>query len=101
MNPTVGDIYGNTQKVLNVVNKYGHKCDIICFPEMMLLGYPPKDLLYEMEFINLVESQLVKITNHIKNCIVILGIVRLENNNLYNSAAIIQNRKIIKFVDLL
>ena len=50
MNPTVGDIYGNTQKVLNVVNKYGHECDIICFPEMMLLGYPPKDLLYEMDF---------------------------------------------------
>ena len=99
MNPTVGDIYGNTQKVLNVVNKYGHECDIICFPEMMLLGYPPKDLLYEIEFLNLVESQLEKITDHIKNCVVILGIVRLENNNLYNSAAVIQNRKIIKFVD--
>jgi len=63
MNPTVGDIRGNTQKVLNVVNKYDHECDIICFPEMMLSGYPPKDLLYEIEFLNLVESQLEKIVD--------------------------------------
>ncbi len=47
-NPTVGDLKGNMniiQQGTNVAVQNG--CDVIVFPELMTVGYPPRDLLYD------------------------------------------------------
>jgi NAD+ synthase (glutamine-hydrolysing) len=51
INPTVGDIAGNTQRLLDVVDKFHRESDLIIFPELYLTGYPPGDLLERPEFV--------------------------------------------------
>ncbi|MBI1745964.1 MAG: NAD+ synthase [Acidobacteria bacterium] len=46
INPTVGDILGNVAKMSDYATEAGrHGADLIVFPELSLVGYPPKDLL--------------------------------------------------------
>ena len=51
INPTVGDIHGNAQKIIHEIAEHGKDVDILVFPEMALTGYPPQDLLFESAFI--------------------------------------------------
>jgi len=51
INPVVGDLDGNTDKLINFINKA--KCagsDIVILPELALCGYPPEDLLFRKSF---------------------------------------------------
>lgn len=46
LNPTVGDVLGNGQKILSFVDAaIGQDCALVIFPEMSLTGYPLKDLI--------------------------------------------------------
>lgn len=46
INPTVGDFPGNLRKIKNAVREAIQKhADLVVFPELALLGYPPRDLL--------------------------------------------------------
>lgn len=52
INPTIGDIQGNTQSILNCLEKakeYG--VEVLAFPEMSIIGYPAQDLLFQREII--------------------------------------------------
>ena len=51
INPTVGALDNNSQKITEIIRQYSDKCDIIIFPEMVLTGYPPQDLLLDDRFI--------------------------------------------------
>ncbi|QDT91408.1 NAD+ synthase [Gimesia algae] len=52
LNPTVGDLSGNCQKILETVNRAEQTgVDLILFPELILCGYPPKDILHREGFI--------------------------------------------------
>lgn len=47
LNPTVGDVAGNAQKMAFWIDTaVGRNCHAIIFPEMSLTGYPPRDLLH-------------------------------------------------------
>ncbi len=45
LNPTVGDIAGNLEKLEQVVTGLEAGVDLAVFPELFLTGYPPRDLL--------------------------------------------------------
>ncbi|HCO22095.1 MAG: NAD+ synthase [Gimesia sp.] len=52
LNPTVGDLSGNCQKILETVNRAEQSgVDLVLFPELILCGYPPKDILLREGFI--------------------------------------------------
>ena len=51
INPTVGALKKNAQKIIEIIREYTPKCDVIVFPEMALTGYPPQDLLLDKSFI--------------------------------------------------
>ena len=45
MNSTIGDIAGNTQKIISGIWAARQlESDLVVFPEMVLTGYPPQDL---------------------------------------------------------
>ena len=73
LNPTVGDINANTQKIIDVIEKNQKKHDIIVFPECVLTGYPPEDLLFRTELFQQIETALQDITAITKQCHIILG----------------------------
>jgi NAD+ synthase (glutamine-hydrolysing) len=52
MNPTVGDIPGNCGKTLDFIARAKDRgAEFVVFPELSVLGYPPKDLLLKPQFI--------------------------------------------------
>ncbi len=59
VNTTVGDLAGNVQKV---VGSYRRLCEqgaeIVVFPEMVICGYPPRDLLFKTRFASDTEEAL-------------------------------------------
>ena len=44
INPVVGDLQGNAEKILEISAKaFQSSADLIITPELSLWGYPPKD----------------------------------------------------------
>jgi NAD+ synthase (glutamine-hydrolysing) len=66
INPTVGDIAGNTQIILEALAEAREKgAEVVVFPELAVIGYPPKDLLLKPVVIRQCEQAIEKIA---KSC---------------------------------
>jgi len=100
MNPTVGDLTGNIEKIKNYIEQARESgAHLVVFPELAVTGYPPRDLLYEKEFIKANKSAIQEISQHCQGLTVLVGFVDYDRKwRLYNCAALISNRKIISIV---
>jgi NAD+ synthase (glutamine-hydrolysing) len=95
INTIVGDLKGNTDKILFCINKaVGDNVDLIVFPELAVTGYPPEDLLLKPHFIEENSRCARKIAEAVKNTIVIVGFSGSGKGRIYNSAGIFSNKKI-------
>src|ERR1043165_9934743 len=51
LNPTVGDVTGNAEKVSRARDQAAAMgADVLAFPELFLAGYPPEDLVLKPAF---------------------------------------------------
>ena len=76
INPTVGDIPGNTVKILEYLERAREaQADLVAFPEMATTGYPPEDLLYKNSFLpeNVVSMEQIAASSD--DMAVVLGFV--------------------------
>ena len=96
INPTVGDLAGNTKKIVNFIKKAkAKKVDIVVFPELAICGYPPEDLLLKKHFVDDNLFFLKSIVKETKDITAIVGFVdKDKKNKIYSAAAIINNRKL-------
>ncbi len=96
INPTVGDLKGNVEKIINFTMQAKRlKADIITFPELAMCGYPPEDLLLKKQFVRNNLKALNLLIEKISDIVVIVGFVdRDREGNLYNAAALIHERKL-------
>ncbi len=104
INPTIGDMEGNTRKVLEALQRArGQKIDIVLFPELTLCGYFPEDLLLDPSMIEAVERKLEEIGPKTIGMFVVVGCPRWnasrEEKPLYNSAAVFADGKLLGFKD--
>lgn len=98
LNFLVGDIEGNTAKIIAHVQRARDelKGDVVVFPELAITGYPPEDLLLRPGLYSRVNEALQKLTDTVQGIDVIVGFPwRDENNNRYNALAHIQDKKIV------
>ena len=95
INPTVGAINQNKKIILETYNRaIDLEADVIVFPELAIIGYPPQDLLLRDRFIINAQNALNEIAQ--KSTIpVILGNTLIEDNKLYNCAFICENGEIV------
>ncbi|MCX5681217.1 MAG: NAD+ synthase [Candidatus Omnitrophica bacterium] len=96
INTTVGDLKGNSQKILDyTANAARMSANVVVFPELALTGYPPEDLLLKKHFVDDNLCALKAITPAIKNIVAVIGFVDRDNQGLiYNAAAVISNGKL-------
>jgi NAD+ synthase (glutamine-hydrolysing) len=96
INTTVGDFKRNRQKILDAAHlaRDQHQADLIVFPELTITGYPPEDLLFRQDFIELAWQNLQSLCQQIDGIDLVIGFPHRQNNRLYNSAAVIQKGKI-------
>jgi NAD+ synthase (glutamine-hydrolysing) len=102
LNPVVGDIDGNARQILKVWEQCAHSTDLIVFPELFLVGYPPKDLVERTWFIDMVNEAIERlrgISRHYPDTGVLFGApLRTEatvGKGLTNSAVFIYQGEII------
>jgi NAD+ synthetase len=63
MNPTVGDLLGNAERVLSSARCAAEiGCDLLVTPELMLTGYPPQDLLFNPRFLQSQYEQIDRLS---------------------------------------
>lgn len=104
INPTVGDIKGNIEKILQALERAKQrKADIVLFPELAITGYPPEDLLLDASLIQAAERELETIRPFTKGFAAIVGLPRRNPHKgekfLCNSAAVFRHGELIGFKD--
>lgn len=104
INPIVGDIKGNTLKIIDGIAQARQKgAELVVFPELALTGYPPEDLLLLPHFIDAVEKALNEIILHTQKITAIVGTARRSQSHkgktLNNSAAVISDGVLLGYQD--
>ena len=62
INPTVGDLAGNSAKIIEFTNKArAEGANLVVFPELVLSGYPIEDLALSKDFLNSSQAALNKL----------------------------------------
>jgi NAD+ synthase (glutamine-hydrolysing) len=100
INPIIGDFDHNTSLILEAMNRAkAEGSSLAIFPELSLLGYPPKDLLEKPAFIDENLCRLDHLAAKIKNIQILCGFVdkntRKTGKPLINSAAWIKDGHIM------
>ncbi|MEL6717607.1 MAG: NAD+ synthase [Bacteroidota bacterium] len=99
LNYHVGNFEGNLKKMLTAVEKAKEvKADIVCFAELAVVGYPPRDFLEFDDFIKKAESTVKKLAAAAKDIAIVVGSVSrnpvIEGKDLYNSAYFLADGKV-------
>ena len=78
INPTVGDIPGNTSKILDYLERAREAgADLVAFPELATTGYPPEDLLFKKSFLIDNVAAMAKVAAASRGIAVVLGYVNI------------------------
>lgn len=92
----VGDIPGNTRKVIDAVHRAGNElsADIVVFPELCLTGYPPEDLLLRPSMDLRITEALETLEAEPFGPAVVVGAPIRQGGLLYNAALVIDEGRI-------
>ncbi len=99
LNPVIGDLDGNAEKIFKVCESTKNKdFDLVITPELSLIGYPPKDLLFNPLLFKEEENILNKLSKRLNNLSqrisVLIGIAEptpdINIPKLYNSVVLVE-----------
>jgi NAD+ synthase (glutamine-hydrolysing) len=100
LNTIVGDLSGNRRKIIEAYQILTARgAELVLFPEMVVCGYPPRDLLLRRRFVQDVSDSLLEILGVIGSVPAVLGTV-VENESgigrpFLNAAAFCQNGQVL------
>ena len=94
---TVGDVAGNTAKILEYSTRARDElqADLVIFPELSVCGYPPEDLLFHSGLRNRVETALTEVRDSTKGIAVLVGFPEYADGDIHNSCAVFSDGKLL------
>ena len=100
INPTVGDLAGNRAKILDAYRELvAQRAELVVFPELVVCGYPPRDLLFKRRFVADCEDSLAEICRSIGDVPALIGTVQANASGLgrpaFNSAAFCHRGRVV------
>ncbi len=97
INTLVGDIPGNTAKVLTAAREAlaSGPVDAMVFPELTLTGYPPEDLLLRPSLTPRIERALQELMAANLPMALVIGYPRMKDGHLYNMAGVIVDGQLV------
>jgi len=76
IDPFIGDFSGNCRKICAYIGRAREQgCDLVVFPELALIGYPPRDLLDKPSFVDSSKRYWAEIQEASQGIGVICGVV--------------------------
>ncbi len=103
LNPIIGDLPGNAQKILSAAQKAAAKgAHLLLTPELSLCGYPPRDLLLNPSFVAAMGMTLKQLATDLQpNLAVLVGTVSQNlkahstgGKGLFNSIALLADGEV-------
>ncbi|MEE8203445.1 MAG: nitrilase-related carbon-nitrogen hydrolase, partial [Alphaproteobacteria bacterium] len=97
VNPTVGDIDGNAERLLAARDEARDGgADLVVFPELVVVGYPPEDLVLKPALQARVEAAIEALAARTGDGgpAMLVGAPRRENGRLYNAAWLLDSGKV-------
>jgi NAD+ synthase (glutamine-hydrolysing) len=89
LDPTVGDVAGNEQKVRDGLRRAREAgAQLVLFPELVLSGYPPEDLLLKEHFLSDVGAALERLAAECQDVVALVGFPE-RSDDVYNAAAVL------------
>jgi NAD+ synthase (glutamine-hydrolysing) len=103
LNPTIGDVRGNLAKVTQTLSQCSKDApDLVVFPELFLVGYPPRDLLERPSFIARTDEairELLQVSRKYPETGIIVGAPQpgqqSTGKGLHNSALLIYRGRLL------
>ncbi len=91
VNPTVGALEANARMVVDWMGRArALGCDVVAFPELVLTGYPPEDLLFKPAFIEANLRALADVASRSQGITAVLGFVD-KRDDIFNAAALLHD----------
>ncbi|MDH4057047.1 MAG: NAD+ synthase, partial [Gammaproteobacteria bacterium] len=89
----VGDVAGNTQKIIDYSVRARDELDahLVVFPELSVCGYPPEDLLFHAGLRHMVETAIGEIRAKVSGIAVLIGFPEYDEGEIFNSCAVFRN----------
>lgn len=103
LNPIVGDIEGNAERILEAAQTaFNQGAELLLTPELSLCGYPPRDLLLNLGFVEKMSRQLQLLSQELpEKLAVLVGFVEKNpsatvrgEKPLFNSIALLKSQEI-------
>ncbi|NCS47040.1 MAG: NAD+ synthase [Microcystis aeruginosa BK11-02] len=103
LNPIVGDIEGNAERILDAAQTaFNRGAELLLTPELSLCGYPPRDLLLNLGFVEKMSRQLQLLSQQLpEKLAVLVGFVEKNTSAtvrgekpLFNSIALLKSQEI-------
>ena len=95
INSTVGDIPGNTAKIIDYLEQArAAQADLVAFPELAITGYPPEDLLFKSSFLRDNVAAMEKVIAASQGIAVVVGYVQM-GEDISNAAALGYDGKLV------
>jgi NAD+ synthase (glutamine-hydrolysing) len=96
INAVVGDLVGNAERVVDAYERaVAEQCDLVVFPELMVTGYPPEDLLLKPAFVAEAAETIAKLAARTGACAAVIGFPERVGDDLYNAAAVCAHGEIL------
>jgi NAD+ synthase (glutamine-hydrolysing) len=100
INPVIGDFNHNCSRIIHYSEKAKSlECDLIVFSELVIPGYPPRDLLEKPDFIQSNLDALQYVIKNIHGIGVICGFVEKnpedQGNPLFNAAVLFEDGRML------
>ena len=93
LNVWVGDIEGNARQMINaaMTARDDHGADLVVFPEMALIGYPPDDLLLRRGLPRAIDTALERLTHQLTGITAVIGYPEYDGDIIYNAAVVVRD----------
>jgi NAD+ synthase (glutamine-hydrolysing) len=91
INPTVGDLEGNVAKIARYIEQARDAgAELVLFPEMVITGYPPEDLLLKEHFLRACGEALSELASGVEGIVAVVGYPE-RTEDVFNSIAVISD----------
>ncbi|MBI4245671.1 MAG: NAD+ synthase [Candidatus Rokubacteria bacterium] len=91
VNPSVGDFEGNVRKVVDGIERARHVgASLVAFPEMVIPGYPPEDLVFKPAFIEANLRALDEVRRAARGITAVVGFID-KRDDIFNAAAVLHD----------
>ena len=92
LNPIVGDLAGNRRLILDAYHALvAQGAELVVFPELVICGYPPRDLLFKRSFVPDIDATLADIAKQVGDVPALIGTVAANpapaGRRFFNAAA--------------